>query len=537
MKRILYALCSVVLLCGLLIVGCQSTQETPPPVQETPQTVYEGGTLNLYGIDPHTLDPAVSGEMTSHEYIVQLFGGLVRLDDDLEPVPDIAGEWKVSNGGRTYTFYLRRDVKFHDGREVKADDFKYSWERACAPETGSLTAETYLGDIVGVREVLAGESEKISGVRVINDYTLEVTIDASRPYFLFKLAYTTAFVVDSFNVAAGGEWWRQPNGTGPFRLGQWDENRLFVLEKNELYYGEVAHLDSVVFHLWAGVPMQMYEMGEIDITGVSLSNIDRATDEAGPFYRELVIVSELSFFYLGFNCAEPPFDDANIRRAFTQAIDKDKLVSLVYRDMVQPADGILPPGIPGFNKDLSGLDYDVDEARELIRASRYGDVSELPPITITTTGWGASISQDLEAIIHEWRQNLGVEVKVRQLEPQRFLYYLKEEKDEMFHAGWVADYPHPQDFLDILFHSGTENNYGEYYNPEVDALLEAAGVESDYQRSLTLYQQAEQILVADAACLPLWFGESYILVKPYVKGYKVNPMGVPSLNSVWIEPH
>ncbi|GAJ12803.1 unnamed protein product, partial [marine sediment metagenome] len=234
----------------------------------------------------------------------------------------------------------------------------------------------------------------------------------------------------------------------------------------------------------------LYETGKIDVTGVSLAYIDKVTDKAGPFYQDLKVTPELSFYYIGFNTTKPPFDDADIRRAFSQAIDKDKLVSLVFRDMMQPANGILPPGMPGYNEALSGLDFDIAGAKELIASSEYGDVSKLPPITITTMGWGGTISSGLEAIIHEWRQNLGVEVKVRQLEPERFLYNLMEEKDEMFYMGWVADYPHPQDFLEILFHSGADNNHGEYSNPEVDALLDKAGVELDKELSLALYQQA-----------------------------------------------
>ena len=529
MKRIVYIVLSVVLLATMLISGCQFGQETPTPTIE--------GELNLYGIDPLTLDPAVSGEMTSHEYIMQLFGGLVRLGDNLEPAPDIAERWQVSNDGRTYTFYLRHDVSFHNGREVKAGDFKYSWERAGDPATGSLTAATYLGDIVGIAEVIAGESKDISGVRVIDDYTLEVTIDEPKSYFLSKLTYPTAFVVDRANVESGEGWWHRPNGTGPFKLRQWEENSLLVLERNGLYYGELAKVNMVIFHLWSGVPMNLYETGEIDTTSVGLNYIDKVTDEAGPFYRELSVVPELSFFYIGFNTTKPPFDDVNIRRAFSQAINKDKLVSLVFRDMVQRADGILPPGMPGFNKGLSGLDYDINRARELIATSSYGDVSRLPPITITTSGWGGLISSGLEAIIYEWRQNLGVEVQVRQLEPQRFLYHLKQEKDEMFFIGWIADYPHPQNFLEVLFHGSADNNYGEYSNPEIDALLEAAGVEQDSELSLALYQEAEQKLVDDAASLPLWFGQNYILIKPYIKGYNLNPSGFAMFNSVSIEPH
>lgn len=528
MKRILFILLAVAWLCSLPLAGCGAP--------EAPSVVGEGGALKLYGIDPITLDPAVSGEMTSHAYIMQLFSGLVRLGDNLEPAPDIAQRWQTSEDSRTYTFYLRQDVRFHDGRGVKAGDFKYSWERACDPATESHMAATYLSDIVGVEDVLAGKAKEISGVRVVNDYTLQVNIDAPKSYFLSKLTYPTAFVVDRANVEMGREWWRHPNGTGPFRLKEWQENNLLVLERNELYYGEIAGIDQVVFQLWSGIPMNMYETGEIDVTDVSVAYIDRATDKAGPFYRELQVVPELSFSYIGFNATKPPFDDVNIRRAFTQAIDKDKLVSLVFRNLVRRADGILPPGIPGFNENLAGLDFNVNKARELIASSRYGGVSGLPPITITTAGWGGEVSLGLEAIIQEWRHNLGVEVMVRQLEPDRFMYHLKEEKDEMFDMGWVADYPHPQDFLDVLFHTGVENNFGEYSNPEVDAMLDRAAVETDYERSLVQYQQAEQKLVDDAACLPLWFGQNYILVKPYVNGYELNPMGFAMLNKVLIRP-
>ncbi|MFC2011435.1 peptide ABC transporter substrate-binding protein [Chloroflexota bacterium] len=395
LKRTIHVVLATVWLSSLLITGCQPAEEVSIPITK-------GKVLNLYGIDPHTLDPAVSGEATSHQYIMQLFGGLVRLDDNLEPAPDIAREWRVSDNGRTYTFYLRQDVRFHNGREVKAEDFKYSWERAADPATGSLTAATYLGDIVGMSEVIAGESKEVSGIRVIADYTLEVTIDAPKSYFLSKLTYPTAFVVDRANVESESNWWRNPNGTGPFILKQWDKNSWLVLEKNEIYYGKLAKVDSVVFHILGGVPMNMYETGKIDITGVSMNHIDKVTDKAGPFYRELVIAPELSLYYIGFNTTKPPFDDVNVRRAFSQAIDKDKLVSLIFRNMAQQADGILPPGMPGFNEDLSGLNYDVNKARQLIRESKYGDFwvsrGNLSPASANTSAIATDCPPDPPAI-------------------------------------------------------------------------------------------------------------------------------------------
>jgi len=542
MKRTVFAVLAVLLLGSLLLTGCPwptptptTTSPTPTPTTTSPTPADTGsGVLRLYGIDPITLDPAVSGEMTSHEYILQIYSGLLRLDGELNTVPDIAASWDVSPDHRTYTFHLRPDVRFHDGKAVTAADFKYSWERACDPATGSGSAATYLGDIVGVADVLAGETADISGVKVRGDYTLEVTIDAPRSYFLARLTYPTAFVVDAGNVAEGSEWWRQPNGTGPFKLAEWEEKDRLRLVRHDDYYGQKASLAEVDFQLWSGVPMRMYENGEIDVTGVSVTYIDRVTDPAGPFHDQLQSVPELSLSYIGFNTTRPPFDDVNIRLAFAMAVDKEKIVALALRDLVQVAGGILPPGMPGYNEQLDGLEYDVARARELIAASAYGDAANLPPITLTTTGYGGYIGSTLEAIITQWRENLGVEVTVRQIDPERFLYHLDEELDELFDAGWIADYPHPQDFLDILFRTGSEHNDGGYSNLALDALLDEAATEPDEALSLELYRQAEQMLVDDAAVMPLWFGQSYYLVKPNVQGYQLTAMGFAWLNQVSI---
>jgi len=517
------------LVCAVLLfpsTGCQLEVRPSPSSQ---------GVLNLWDIGPITLDPAISSETTSHTYIMQIFSGLVRLDDELEVVPDIAERWEESQDGRTYTFYLRHGVKFHDGKEVKAGDFKYSWERACDPDTGSQTAAIYLGDIVGVKDVLVGKAKEITGVKVIDDYTLQIVIDAPKAYFLCKLTYPTAFVVDRANVESGRNWWHEPNGTGPFKLGEWQQGQLLVLERSLAYYGEPAKLEQVAFHLLAGMPMAMYEKGQIDVTPVSRHYIDLVMDKANPFHQELAITPELSLYYIGFNTTKAPFDDVNVRRAFCYAVNKERIARLTLRDMVTEADGILPPGMPGYNEDLKGLDYDVERAEGLITASKYEDVSNLPPITLTVSGYGGTISSYLGAIIQEWQQNLGVEVSVRQLEPENFLYNLKQERDEMFVLGWVADYPDPHNFLDNLFYTGAENNIFGYSNPELDSLLDRAAIEQDNATRLTMYQKAEQMVVDGAPCLPLWFGANYILVKPYVRGYKLNPLGIPDLSQVYLE--
>ncbi len=499
------------------------------------QTTYNDETLNLYGEGPATLDPAISADTVSHSYIMQVFSGLLRLDENLEVVPDIAEKWQDSNDGKTYTFYLRQGVNFYNGREVLAEDFKYSWERACNPETASRTAATYLGDIVGVQNVLEGKTTQISGVKVLSDYVLEVTIDAPKAYFLCKLTYPTTFVVDREEVQAGSGWWRQPCGTGPFVLEEWMPGDVLVLKRNEQYYAELAKVEQVVFHLLAGMPMVMYEKGEIDVTSVYQSYLDMVKDIASSFNSELELIPELSFYYVGFNNNEAPFDDVNIRQAFCYAVDKERIISLILRGMVTDAEGILPPGMPGYDIGLEGLEFDLQKAKGLIAASKYGDPANLPPITITVPGNGNNVSEYLGAIIQDWRKNLGVDVSVRQLEADDFIYNVKEERDEMFMLGWVADYPDPYNFLDDLFHSGSENNPFSYNNPEVDELLDAAAIEQDAALRLSMYQKIEKQIVEEAPCMPFSFGMNYILVKPYVKDYAVNPMGIADLRRVYIE--
>ncbi len=197
----------------------------------------------------------------------------------------------------------------------------------------------------------------------------------------------------------------------------------------------------------------------------------------------------------------------------------------------------MPPGLPGYDTSLTNISYDAARARELIAASSYGTVANLPPVTLTIGGYGNDIPAYLGAIIQDWQLNLGVEVQVRQLEPDAFLYHLQEEKDGMFATGWIADYPDPHNFLDTLFHSGSDYNYSAYDNPALDALLDRAAVEQDESARFAMYREAEQIVLNDAPCLPLWNGRNYILTKPYVKGYALNPQGIPSLNATRVEKH
>ncbi|MBL0347030.1 peptide ABC transporter substrate-binding protein [Candidatus Villigracilis affinis] len=490
--------------------------------------VYSGGeSTNLRDYDPATT-------YSSGDKLV--FSGLVAFDPHLNLTPDIAETWDVSDDGTVYTFHLRANAKFHDNRPVTANDVVYSWERAISPQLASDTALTYLGDIVGVREMAAGQAEHISGLKVIDDLTLQVMIDAPKPYFLLKLTYPTAFVVDQTNVESGEEWVRTPNGTGPYRLSEWRSNEYKVYEANADFYLGAPSIPYVVVKLYAGDSLRLYETGDIDVAGVGLYSVDRMLDPEEPLHNQLVTGVNLCTGYVVFDTTQPPFDDVNVRKAFSMAFDRQRYIDVVLRGRALPAIGPFPPGLPGFNYQLKGLPYDPQQARELLKQSKYGGPEGLPPIVYTDGGIGSYVSSDVAAMAEMWEQNLGVTLTVENIE---YNYYNEQiysgNHGQIFGGGWCADYPDPENFADVLFHSGSNQNNSGYSNPVLDALLEQARIEQDVTKRIGMYQQAEQMIVDDAPVLFTTHSLSYELVQPYVKGYVFTPIAVPLERYLWID--
>lgn len=487
--------------------------------------------------EPPTLDPHEAGDVTSAGVLVEVFSGLVTLNTSLQVAPDLAERWDVSEDGLTYTFHLRSNARFHDGKPVTAEDVKFSFERATDTETQSPEVSAYLDDIVGVLPKLAGQADEVTGVRVIDAQTIEITIDAPKPYFLAKLTYPTSFVLDRENLAAeGDDWVFKPNGTGPFKLAEYRVGQIIVLERNEHYYRGPALLDRVELILSGGSAMAMYENGEIDITGVGLSELDRVTNPLEPLNAEVVVAPPgFSLAYIGFNLSEPPFDDVDFRRALAYAIDKETIATRVLAELVYPATGILPPDFPGYNPEVQAPGFDPELAQELLTQSKYGD--NPPRIVVTIPGTGGSAGLDLEAILKMWEDTLGLRVELQQVETATYWDDLNDGRLQAFAGlGWQADYPDPQDFLDILFHSESQLNQSGYSNAEVDRLLEEARVEQDWPTRMALYNEAEQIIVDEVPWIMLWFsGEDIVLLKPYVKGYALTPLIVPKLKDVYIE--
>ena len=524
-------------LLALLALIASACGSPAPTSGGAPSGGAKSGVMTVVGADPPTLDPALTQDATSAEYIVEIYSGLVALNTKMEVVPDLAERWELSQDGTTYTFFLRKGAKFQDGKEIKASDFQYSLERATDPNTGSTVADTYLGDIVGARDKLDGKRKQLPGVKVVDDSTLQITIDAPKVYFLAKLTYPTAFVLDKANVESGRNWTDKPNGSGPFRLKEWKKGESIVLARNENYYRGVPKLEEVRFLLSGGSSMTMYENNEIDQTVVGLTDIERVLDKSSPLNKELVTTVRLGLFYVGFNNTKPPFDDVNVRRAFNYATDKDRLVSVVLKNIGQVVNGVIPPGMPGYNEAVKGYALDPAKAKQVLAQSKYKDASALPPITFATVGAGGTPSPIATALQEMWKQNLGVEVEIQQVEWATYLGDLKARKFQLFGgtAGWIADYPDPEDFHDVLFHGKSLDNNFAYSNPQVDAALEKARVEKDVATRMNMYRQIEDQIMADAPLIPLYSEVEYRLIKPYVKGYEVPPAVVPVLKDASVE--
>ena len=492
-----------------------------------------GSRLRLAAREPVTLDPAIVVSAESAEYIVEIYSGLVTITPDLEIVPDLAESYEVSGGGTVYTFTLRDDIFFHNGGRVTAEDVRWSIERAASPEVASPVARAYLGDIVGAQDRIFGLAETIEGIEVIDERTIRFTIDAPKPYFLAKLTYPTAFVVDRRQIEGNPRTWTQrPNGTGPYRLREWRVGERIVLEANRRYHLGAPSVQQVVFELAGGSTLTRFENGELDVASVGINDLDRARDPnsaIGPYYQTF---PRLLISYIAFNTKVPPFDDVNVRRALAHSINRDLITKVTFNGMFSTATGILMPQLPGYTPEDKTLPFDPDEARRLLAESTYGSAENLPPIVMTEVGGGAAAAIDTQAFIEEWRQELGVEVRIQQTDYATYLSDVDAGRLQMFNGGWSMDYPDAESMLDLKLHSASALNDVGYANVEVDALLEAARVEQDPDARLQLYRDAERLIIEDAVWIPLYFAPAHVVVSPDVSGWIEPLLILPRLRFV-----
>ena len=499
----------------------------------TPYGVNRENALFLTSGEPRTLDPALH-QGSAGSIIGDIFSGLVRLDANLQPIPDLAERWEVSSGGAVYTFFLRKNVTFHSGRTFTAQDVIFSWERAANPDLDSPTAGTYLTDILGVQEVIDGEATDISGVRAIDDYTLEVTLDAPKVYFLSKLAYPTSWIVDQETVDEIDD---NPIGTGPFKMVKHVENEIMILARNEHYHLGYVPLEYLVYLIYQGYSIRMYEGDLIDMVSIDEELLSRAEDINDPLYGNVHPDSGLCINYVVFDSTQSPFEDPLVREAFARVIDRDRFNEVIYEGKGVIAKGLYPPGLPGYNANVVPLSYDPELALEALSESSYGSIEALPEIIFTVSSSGSGLGTIDALLVGMWEEALGISIKVDQIDYRDYRDEVNAgNHGQILYEGWCADYADPENFADVLFHTGKPTNESNYSNPEIDALLEQARAETDVETRIALYQQIEQMLIDEVAAVFLFHSRAYyVVIKPYMVGYVTTPIGIAQHMNVWIE--
>jgi oligopeptide transport system substrate-binding protein len=270
----------------------------------------------------------------------------------------------------------------------------------------------------------------------------------------------------------------------------------------------------------------MYETDEIDLVGVGGSTLERVQDPNNPLFPELRMGVDMCTTYVGFNNQEPPFDDPLVRQAFSYAVERENLIEGLFKDNVLPATGPLPPGMSGYTGKSEAYDFDQQKALSLLSQAGYEDPASFPAVTFTTSGY-ASAGPLVTALITMWQENLGLRIEPVLIDPFTYLDELYAgNTGNIFISGWCADYPDPENFLDVLFHSRSTQNLSAYNNPKVDARLQDARIEADVNERMAQYGQIEQLIVTDAPVIFLSHGMSAVLVKPHLQNYVETPIGI-----------
>ncbi len=513
----------------------------PPAPTPTPQPVAKptpkgAQTLTLAGPDqlPETLDPALIRDSGTAFIARQVFRGLVRLDDALNVVPDAAADYQKSADGRSFTFALRATAKFQNGKAITADDVAFSLRRACDPSTAAdgqpqnLPAAAGLNDVLGCLDRINGRTGDVAGIRVLDPLTVMLVLDAPKAYFLQKLTLPDAAIIDRNDLTRGPLWSTQPNGTGPFRITGWKADAITLTRFNQ-FYDQVATLDTVTILVGARAanPLNLYDGNKIDVATVPVQAVDRVSVASSPVKNELRVIPTLSTTYVGVNIKAAPVDAFNVRAALVRTIDRQKVDTVMLDGKVTEAHGIVPPAIPGGNWDATIPVVDAKTAKDLLPPAT---AKTLPAITFGNGG--SNLGPMVKAVAE---RDLGVHVDVEESHFGDYLSELGAHTYGLFVVTWVADYPDPENFLDVLFHTGSPRNYSNYSNPKVDALLDQANVEQNAAKRTDLYRQAQQQILDDVAIIPIYHGTDYALVKPSVKGLSITAMGILRLETVWIE--
>jgi len=468
--------------------------------------------------DAPTLDPALAHDTTSSTVLQCIVDGLVEQDPvTLEVRPELAESWTISDDGTVYTFTLRKGVRFHNGREVTAADFKYSMERTLNPKTAA-DQRWVLEEIAGADAFDGDAVPHVSGIEVLDGYTLRLTI--KRPYepFLGLLSMEAASPVPREEVERLGEdFAREPMGCGPYRFVRWQADAVILVERFDGYWGEAPQIEYIKFKVIPedDVALQKFLNGDFDVLPELPPH--RVRDLIARYPDQVHVWPQLGVYYMGFNHTKPPFKgNRTLRRALNYAVDKQAVCDVIMEGIPSPARGVLPPGFAAFDETLEGYPYDPAKAKALLAEAGYPNGEGLDEITLQF-----NTSEAHEAISTTIKNNLediGVKVRLTNLEWATHLESLKNHEPEMFRAGWLADIASEDNFLQLL-KTGQETNYSGYSDPAFDALFDRARFSTDAAERRRLFGEANRMIVEDAAWLFVYWYREVIMIKPYVEGW------------------
>jgi peptide/nickel transport system substrate-binding protein/oligopeptide transport system substrate-binding protein len=531
----------VLILMGLLpvILGCQDRQETSGSNETASINQYGGVYHKALHHDPPTLDPALATGLYDESLMPQIFDGLVQFDTNLNVIPSVAKSWEATHDGLVWTFYLRQDVTFHNGRKVTAEDFVYSFTRLIAPQTKS--PRTWLfRRVKGAAAFRDGKADTIDGLRALEPYTLQITLSEPDAPFIRMLGVAQAKVVpreevERQNMAFG----RHPVGTGPFRFVDWTPGKAITLQANEAYFEGRPFLDQVSYRIFPGgdreAILAAFEKGEVYDAELSLPERHRLIgDSRFQLFRRPVLAT----LFLWLNAQEGPLSHLKVRQAINLAINRE----FIYHEVRQKRDvlarGILPPGMPGYNPELSSYAYNPERARLLLAEAGYPDGKGLAPIELWNSATPDLVRAENAAIKRDLQQ-IGITIELKTAKNWKHFKtkILGKLPGAIYRSSWHSDFPDPDYFLFLLFHSGSANNYSHYSNSEVDRLLAQAQIEVDYLHRLELYRKAEQIIIADVPSINLVHYAFEHLFQPYVRGITLNALGTHyiAMKEIWLD--
>ncbi|MHB8481732.1 MAG: peptide ABC transporter substrate-binding protein [Nitrospiria bacterium] len=474
------------------------------------------------GTEPPTLDPSLATDGTSILIIENLMEGLTRFNRELIPQPAIAGRWKISPDGKRYLFYLRPDVLWSDGKPLTADDFEYAWKRLLNPSTASEYAY-FLYDVENAEAYNQGKLQdpRLVGIRAIEPFILEVRLKKPVTYFTSITTFSVTYPLRKDLIEKYGNHWTDPERmavNGPYRLKEWKHEYKLKLEANPTYYGGRASCENIDIFVINNptTALTLYETGSLDMAPLPPEAIDYY--QKSPEYVSQPLLRE---YYYGFNTLTPPFNDVRVRKAFFMAIDREELPRIL-RGGERPAYSWIPPGMPGY-EESAGLRFNPEEAARWLTEAGYPEGKNFPKVVLAfnTDTVNALIAENIQA---QLKRNLHVSVQLENMEWKVYLKKLQLDTPQLFRLGWGADYPDPDNFMN-LFVTGGGNNHTHWGSPVYDQMILKASSERNPKARLALYHEAQKILTEEEVpIMPLFVSVQNFLVKPYVKGLETNPM-------------